>query len=38
MLIGGFIKDALPYEEFEMIVDFEGYLQNYMKERDERIY
>lgn len=29
-------KDALPYEEFEMIVDFEGYLQNYMKEREEK--
>lgn len=29
-------KDASPYEEFEMIVDFEKYFQNYIKERDER--
>lgn len=29
-------RDASPYEEFEMIVDFEEYLQNYIKERDEK--
>ncbi|MCB5755821.1 hypothetical protein LIR06_12970 [Mediterraneibacter faecis] len=29
-------KDASPYEEFKMIVDFEKYFQNYIKERDER--
>ncbi len=29
-------KDATPYDEFEMIVNFEEYLQNYMKERDEK--
>lgn len=29
-------KDAAPYEEFEMIVNFEEHLQNYMKERDEK--
>lgn len=28
-------KDASPYDEFEMIVDFEEYLQNYIKEREE---
>lgn len=29
-------KEASPYDEFEMIVDFEGHLQNYIKERDEK--
>lgn len=29
-------KDASPYEEFKMIIDFEKYFQNYIKERDER--
>lgn len=29
-------KEASPYEEFKMIVDFEKYFQNYIKERDER--
>lgn len=29
-------RDASPYEEFEMIADFEEYLQNYIKERDEK--
>lgn len=29
-------KDASPYDEFEMIVDFEEHLQNYNKERDEK--
>lgn len=29
-------KDASPYEEFEMIVDFEDHLQNYIRERDEK--
>lgn len=29
-------KDAAPYEEFEMIDNFEEHLQNYMKERDEK--
>lgn len=28
-------KDASPYEEFEMIADFEAYLQDYIKKRDE---
>ncbi|MCD8120338.1 MAG: hypothetical protein LUE29_12830 [Lachnospiraceae bacterium] len=29
-------KDAKPYEEFEMITDFEEHLQNYIRERDAR--
>ena len=29
-------KDASPYDEFEIIADFEEYLQNYMKERDDK--
>jgi hypothetical protein len=29
-------KDASPYDEFEMINNFEEYLQNYIKERDEK--
>lgn len=29
-------KDATPYDEFEMIADFEQHLQNYIKERDEK--
>ncbi len=29
-------KDASPYDEFEMIVNFEEYFLNYMKERDEK--
>lgn len=33
-------KNAVPYEEFEMIADFEEYLQNYIKEsgKNEGIY
>lgn len=30
-------RDASPYDEFEMIVNFEEYFQNYMKERDEKV-
>ncbi|MCI8829824.1 MAG: hypothetical protein HFG43_02400 [Lachnospiraceae bacterium] len=29
-------KDASPHEEFEIIVNFEEFFQNYMKERDEK--
>lgn len=29
-------KDSSPYDEFEMINNFEEYLQNYIKERDEK--
>ena len=29
-------KDASPYEEFELIGDFEDHLQNYIRERDEK--
>ena len=29
-------KDASPNEEFEIIVNFEEFFQNYMKERDEK--
>lgn len=29
-------KDAMPYVEFEMIVNFEEHLQNYIRERDEK--
>lgn len=29
-------KDASPYDEFEMIVNFEDYLQSYIRERDEK--
>ena len=29
-------KDASPHEEFEIIVTFEEFFQNYMKERDEK--
>lgn len=29
-------KDASPYEEFEVIGDFENHLQNYIRERDEK--
>lgn len=29
-------KDASPYDEFKMIVNFEEYLQNYIKNRDEK--
>ncbi|SDG86615.1 hypothetical protein NQ534_10055 [Marvinbryantia formatexigens DSM 14469] len=29
-------KDASPYEEFEMIDNFEEHLQNYIKKRDEK--
>lgn len=28
-------KDATPYEEFKIIVDFDDFLQNYIKERDK---
>lgn len=29
-------KDARPYEEFSLIADFEKYLQDYAKERDDK--
>lgn len=29
-------KDASPYDEFEMIENFEEHLQNYIKKRDEK--
>ena len=29
-------KDASPHEEFEIILNFEEFFQNYMKERDEK--
>ena len=29
-------KEATPYDEFEMIVDFEEHLQEYIRERDEK--
>ena len=29
-------KDASPHEEFEIIVNFEEFFQNYMKERDDK--
>lgn len=29
-------KDARPYEEFKVIEDFEGYLQAFLKKRDEK--
>lgn len=29
-------KEATPYDEFEMIGDFEEHLQNYIRERDEK--
>lgn len=29
-------KDARPHEDFEIIIDFEGYFQDYIKKRDER--
>lgn len=29
-------ENATPYDEFEIIVDFEKHLQNYIRERDEK--
>lgn len=29
-------KDARPYEEFEIIADFEEHFQNYLRERDDK--
>lgn len=29
-------KDASPYDEFEMITDFEGHLQDHIRERDKK--
>ena len=29
-------KDASPYDEFTIIADFDEYLQNYIRERDEK--
>ena len=34
MLTGGCIKDATPYEAFELIPDFEVHLQDYIRKRD----